>query len=113
MFRVVGISFDHMDMGDLLRQVHEHPDAEIAGVFDPDRARMRRAIEAFAIPEDRVFTDLDACLGTGPDLAILCSAPAEHAAMAEPILSSSAAMPSGRCRPSAFGMYCRRDGFAR
>ncbi|CAA9276234.1 MAG: hypothetical protein AVDCRST_MAG04-3373 [uncultured Acetobacteraceae bacterium] len=28
-------------------------------------------------------------------------------------LSSSAAMPSGRCRPSGFGMYCRRDGLAR
>jgi hypothetical protein len=29
------------------------------------------------------------------------------------ILSSSAAMPSGRCRPSGLGMYCRLDGFAR
>jgi hypothetical protein len=28
-------------------------------------------------------------------------------------LSSSVAMPSGRCRPSAFGMYALRDGFAR
>ena len=37
---VLGISFDHMHMGDLLRQVAEHPDAEIAGIFDPDRARM-------------------------------------------------------------------------
>jgi predicted dehydrogenase len=90
MFRVVGISFDHMHMGDLLRQVHEHPDAEIAGIFDPDRARMRRAIETFAIPEDRVFTDLDACLGTGPDLAILCSTIADHAAMAERIAPSGA-----------------------
>ena len=37
---VLGISFDHMHMGDLLREVAEHPDAEIAGIFDPDRARM-------------------------------------------------------------------------
>ena len=29
------------------------------------------------------------------------------------ILSSSAAMPSGRSRPSGFGMYRRRDGCAR
>ena len=29
------------------------------------------------------------------------------------ILSSSAAIPSGRCRPSAFGMYTLRDGLAR
>ena len=29
------------------------------------------------------------------------------------ILSSSEAIPSGRCRPSAFGMYTLREGFAR
>jgi hypothetical protein len=32
---VLGLSFDHMHMGDLLREVASHPDAEIAGVFDP------------------------------------------------------------------------------
>jgi predicted dehydrogenase len=90
MFRVVGISFDHMHMGDLLRQVHEHPDAEIAGIYDPDRARMQSAVETFAIPENRVFTDLDACLGIGADLAILCSATADHADMAERIATSGA-----------------------
>jgi predicted dehydrogenase len=90
MFRVVGVSFDHMHMGDLLRQVHEHPEAEIAGIFDPDRARMRTAVETFGIPEARVFTDLDACLAVGADLAILCSATAEHAAMTERIAPSGA-----------------------
>lgn len=79
-FRVAGISFDHMHMGDLLRMVHEHPEAEIAGIYDPDPGRMARAIAAFAIPPDRVFTDLDTCLRVArPDLAILCSAPALHA----------------------------------
>ena len=33
---VLGINFDHMHMGDLLRAVAAHPDAEIAGIFDPD-----------------------------------------------------------------------------
>ena len=71
---VLGISFDHMHMGDLLRQVHGHPDAEIAGIFDPDRKRMESAIRTFGIPDDRVFTDLDACLTkTKADLAIVCS----------------------------------------
>ncbi len=79
-FRVVGISFDHMHMGDLLRQVSEHPGAEIAGIFDPDRSRMDRAIATFGIPEDRVFTDFDACMAAAkPDLAILCAATADHA----------------------------------
>ncbi len=79
-FRVVGVSFDHMHMGDLLRQVHDHPEAEIAGICDPDPSRMAGAIAALGIPPDRVFTDLDACLSaTRPDLAILCSATADHA----------------------------------
>ena len=58
-FGVLGISFDHMHMGDLLRQVADHPEAEIAGIYDPDPARMQAAIANFAIPPERVFTDLD------------------------------------------------------
>ncbi|NKB26511.1 MAG: gfo/Idh/MocA family oxidoreductase [Rhodobacteraceae bacterium] len=79
-FRVTGISFDHMHMGDLLRMVHEHPDAEIAGLFDPDPARMASAAATFGVPDDRLFTDFDACMeATKPDLAILCAATADHA----------------------------------
>jgi glucose-fructose oxidoreductase len=83
---VLGVSFDHMHMGDLLRQVAEHADAEIAGIFDPDRSRMAAAIAAFGIPEERVFTDLEACLAnTEADLAILCAATAAHADYVEKI----------------------------
>lgn len=79
-YGVLGISFDHMHMGDLLRQVHEHPEAEIAGIYDPDRSRMATAAANFAIPQDRIFTDLDECLAkTKADLAIVCSATAVHA----------------------------------
>lgn len=67
-------------MGDLLRCVEQHPDAEITGIFDPDPARMAEAIETFSIPKERVFTDLDACMTEAkPDLAILCAATADHA----------------------------------
>ncbi len=89
--RVAGINFDHMHMGDLLRMADEHPDAEIAAVFDPDRRRMESAIKNFAIPADRVFTDLDACLEAArPDIAIICSAPAEHARYVEAIAPTAA-----------------------
>jgi glucose-fructose oxidoreductase len=41
---------------------------------------MQAAIAQFGIPEERVFTDLEACLSkTKADLAIVCSATAEHA----------------------------------
>ena len=79
-WRVAGISFDHMHMGDLLRQVTGHGNAEIVGIYDPSREKMASAIETFGIPADRVFTDLDACLtASKPDLAIVCSATAAHA----------------------------------
>ncbi|MDE0307358.1 MAG: Gfo/Idh/MocA family oxidoreductase [Albidovulum sp.] len=83
-FRVAGISFDHMHMGDLLRMAHDHPEAEIAGIFDPNPDRMSRAIADFGIPESKVFTELEACIETArPDLAILCVKTAEHAAYTE------------------------------
>lgn len=82
--RIVGISFDHMHMGDLLRMVHDHPGAEIAGIFDRDRSTMQRAIDTFSIPDSRVFTDFDACMQAAkPDLAILCAATADHARYTE------------------------------
>ena len=85
-WRVVGINFDHMHMGDLLREVHEHPDAEIAGICDKDRARMNGAVAAFAIPAGKVFTDVGACLSaTRPDLVILCPATADHASAVEEV----------------------------
>src|SRR5580765_4488366 len=83
-FRIAGISFDHMHMGDLLRLVHDTPNAELAGIFDPDRGKMERAIANFTIPPERVFTDFDDCMKTAkPDLAILCAATGDHAAYTE------------------------------
>ena len=89
--RVVGIDFDHMHMGDLLREVHEHADATIAGICDADPRRMQAAIANFAIGPDRVFTDVEACLAaTKPDLVVLCAAPAAHARYVEQIAPSGA-----------------------
>jgi glucose-fructose oxidoreductase len=71
-------------MGDHLRLVHEHPDAEIAGICDEDPARMAAAAATFNIPGDRIFTDYHRCLEvTQPDLVILCPATAEHALWVE------------------------------
>ena len=83
-FRIAGISFDHMHMGDLLQMVADHPEAEIAALYDPDPAKMQTAIAAHGVPDDRVFTDFDACMDAGPyDMALLCCATADHATMTE------------------------------
>ena len=78
-FRVAGINFDHMHMGDLLRMSFNHPDAEIVGVCDEDPARMQPAIRNFRIPRERVYTDVDECIEKSrPDFVILCPATAGH-----------------------------------
>ncbi len=78
--KVVGLNFDHMHMGDLLRQCHEHSDVEIAGICDDDPARMQQAIANFQIPRERVFTDPHRCLAaTEPDFVVLCPSTAQHA----------------------------------
>lgn len=78
-FRVAGINFDHFHMGDLLRMVAEHPDAEIVGISDEQPERMQEASRNFGLGEDKVFTDYRACLEkTKPDLVILCPSAATH-----------------------------------
>jgi len=78
--KVVGLNFDHMHMGDLLRQCHEHQGVELVGICDEDPVRMQAAIANFRIPSARVFTDPQRCLeATEPDFAVLCPATAQHA----------------------------------
>lgn len=82
--KVVGLSFEHMHMGDLLRQCSLHPNVEIVGICDHEPSRMRSAIDAFRIPPERVFFDPERCLeATKPDIAILCPATARHAEYVE------------------------------
>lgn len=82
--RVVGLNFDHMHMGDLLRKCHEHPDVEIAGICDEQPARMQAAVRNFSIPPESVFTDPHRCLTeTTPDFVVLCPATARHAEYVE------------------------------
>lgn len=85
-WRVAGIDFDHMHMGDNLRMAFEHPNVEIVGICDAERDRMTGAIDAFGIPDDRVFTDVEACLEkTKPDFVVLCPATARHGEYVEKV----------------------------
>ena len=85
-WRIVGINFDHMHMGDLLRHAFEHPDAEIVGLCDGEPLRMKAATANFGIRPEQVFTDIDDCIRTlRPDLVILCPATADHAIAVEQV----------------------------
>ncbi len=78
-WKIAGINFDHMHMGDLLRQASEHPSVELVGIADEHPARMEISARNFNIPRERIFTDYRACMETAkPDFVILCPATAEH-----------------------------------
>src|SRR5579871_5275857 len=83
-YRIAGINFDHMHMGDNLRMAFQHPNVEIVGICDEDPARMAWAAQTFNIAPDRVFTDYRRCLElAAPDVVLLCPATAEHALWVE------------------------------
>lgn len=85
-WRIAGINFDHMHMGDNLRMAFNHPQAEIVGICDERPERMKDAIDAFDIPADRVYTDYRKCIEqTRPDLVLLCPATAHHAEWTEKV----------------------------
>ena len=85
-WKVAGINFDHLHMGDNLRMAFEHDDVEIVGVSDEQPERMEQAGENFSVSRDRVFGDYRACLEqTRPDIVLLCPATAEHGEWTEKV----------------------------
>lgn len=88
-WKIAGINFDHMHMGDLLRQATELPHAEIVGIADDNPANVesfKLTQERLFIPPDRVFSDYRECLEkTKPDVVILCPATGRHAEMVEAV----------------------------
>lgn len=78
-WKIAGVNFDHFHMGDNLRSVFEHPDAEIVALCDEEPARMEEAVSNFGVPRERVYTDVERCLEeTRPDVVVLCPASAKH-----------------------------------
>ena len=83
-WRVAGINFDHFHMEDLLREVFDHPQAEIVGIADEQPERMEGAKSKFGLDENQLFTDYRDCLeSTKPDFVILCPSTDGHAVWTE------------------------------
>ena len=75
-----------MHMGDLLRDVVNHPDAELVGICDENPDAMQVAIADLGIDDARVFTDYRRCMDIArPDLVVLCPPTGEHALWVERI----------------------------
>ncbi len=85
-WKIVGINFDHMHMGDLLRQAMSHPDAEVVGVSDEQPERVWPVLERLELGRDHFEPDWRKLLErTQPDMVILCSSTATHADWVERI----------------------------
>jgi glucose-fructose oxidoreductase len=78
-WRIAGINFDHFHMGDLLRQIFDHPLADIVGIADEQPERMIGATKNFGLRPTQVFTDYRECMEqTKPDIVVLCPAASKH-----------------------------------
>jgi predicted dehydrogenase len=88
-WRVAGLNFDHMHMGDLLRLAANHPSVEIVGIADENpsnAAAVEMTRRKLSIAPDRVFQNYRECLEkTKPDLVILCPSTGNHAEFTEKI----------------------------
>lgn len=85
-WRIAGINFDHMHMGDNLRMALEHPRAEVVGVADDDAARMGFVCGHLGIGPELRFSDYRACIEkTRPDIVLLCPATATHGEWTEKV----------------------------
>jgi predicted dehydrogenase len=85
-WRIAGINFDHMHMGDLLRMVKQHPHTEIVGVSDEQPDRVWPVMERLGLERAMFRHDHRELLEQAkPDVVILCPATAEHAAWTEKV----------------------------
>jgi predicted dehydrogenase len=78
-WRIAVIGFSHMHAGDQIRQVLEHPAAELVGMWDERRSLVETVAADFRLDHRLIFDELDHLLERGrPDIAVICSTTAEH-----------------------------------
>lgn len=83
-WKVAGVNFDHMHMGDLLRQSLEHPEIEVVGVSDEQPERVYPVMERLKMDRSLFEPDYRRLMETKkPDVVILCPSTAGHADWAE------------------------------
>jgi predicted dehydrogenase len=85
-FKIVGINFDHMHMGDLLKQAMNNPNVEIVGVSDHVEGRAQGVLDQLKLSQSLFVSDYRKLIETTkPDLIILCPSTAQHAEWTEKV----------------------------
>jgi glucose-fructose oxidoreductase len=79
-WRIAGVDFDHMHMGDLLAMAKNHPNVQIVGVSDDQPERALGVLDGVGLDRNLFEPDYRKLLEkTRPDIVILCPATARHA----------------------------------
>lgn len=77
--RIVAINFDHQHMGELMRSVVDHPDAEVVGAWHHDPAIVRPVLDRLELSPDLLFENWRRCMeDTDPTAAIICASTGTH-----------------------------------
>lgn len=78
-YRVAGVAFDHMHIGDQIKVAQDHHDCELTGVFDTDRARMDAICDDLGVAPELRHLDLEEMLAAAkPDIVFVCSPTDQH-----------------------------------
>lgn len=78
-YRVCGVGFDHMHIGDQLQVALEHPQTEVVGVHDPQPDKMNQVCNDIGVPASLRYNDVDAMMAAGrPDMVFVCSTTDQH-----------------------------------
>lgn len=87
-YRVAGVSFEHMHMGDNLAMAAKHPECKIVALCDLDLSRTRGAQAALQIDDDALFSDWQLCIEKSqPDFILLCPSTGDHMLWVERLAS--------------------------
>lgn len=77
--RIVGINFDHMHMGDLLRLVVDHPDAEVVGVWHEEPSKPAEVLDRLGLAQSLRHDSWRQCIEESkPTAAIVCPSTGGH-----------------------------------
>jgi predicted dehydrogenase len=83
-FRVAGISFEHMHMGDNLQMAAQHDQCKVVAVCDAERSRMLDVKQSLGLDDRQLFHNWMDCIESSkPDFVVLCPATGDHALWVE------------------------------
>jgi len=87
-FRLIGVGFDHMHIGDQLTVATMHPQIDLVGVWDRDETRARAVLNDLSL-DCRYTSDLAELITLSQaDIAVVCSTTAEYPELVEMLASA-------------------------